>query len=153
VHPGRYRVRLSVDGSAYERTLDVRMDPRVSIAEADLQAQTALSMASYRGHGRAQALREAIDAALTHSGAEAGRRAALQALRGEGVPGDADVMYGSISAAPGAAETIVGLQEKFLHMLNLLQAADARPTTQAREAVAALEQSLAALEARWAALR
>jgi BMFP domain-containing protein YqiC len=37
-------------------------------------------------------------------------------------------------------------------MLNLLQAADATPTAQAREAVAALQQTLAALEARWARL-
>jgi hypothetical protein len=69
------------------------------------------------------------------------------------MPGDPDIMYGSIYAAPDASETVVGLQEKFLHMLNLLQAADARPTTQAREAVAALQKTLAALEARWAALR
>ena len=54
---------------------------------------------------------------------------------------------------PDDRETVVGLQEKFLFMLNLLQAADARPTTQAREAVPALERTLAALEARWAALR
>jgi hypothetical protein len=78
---------------------------------------------------------------------------ALRALRGDGVPDDPDIMYGSIYAAPDATETVVGLQEKLLHMLNLLQAADAKPTTQAREAVAALLRTLAALEARWAALR
>jgi hypothetical protein len=48
---------------------------------------------------------------------------------------------------------VVGLQEKLLHMLNLLQAADAKPTTQARDAVAALQATLAVLETRWAALR
>ena len=153
VQPGRYRVRLTVDGAASERTLDVRMDPRVSVSEADVQAQTDLSLASYRGHIRAQDMRDAIDTALKRSGADAGRRAAIQALRGEGMPGDPDIMYGSIYAAADSTETVVGLQEKFLHMLNLLQAADAKPTAQAREAVAALERTLAALETRWAALR
>jgi hypothetical protein len=153
VHPGRYRVRLTVDGAASERTLDVRMDPRVSVAEADLQAQTDLSMACYRGHVRAQEMRDAIDAALKRSDIAAGRRSALQALRGEGMPGDPDIMYGSIYAAPDATETVVALQEKFLHMLNLLQAADAKPTAQAREAVAALQKTLGALETRWASLR
>ena len=153
VHPGRYRVRLTVDGAISERTLDVRMDPRVSIAGEDLQAQTDLSLASYRGYLRAQAVREAIDALLARGGLTDARGGALQALRGQGLPGDADVMYGSISATPADQETVVGLQEKFLHMLVLLQAADAKPTLQAQEAVASLQTTLAALEARWAALR
>jgi imidazolonepropionase-like amidohydrolase len=146
-------VRLTVDGASSERTLDVRMDPRVSLSDDDLKAQTDLSMASYRGHIRAQEMRDAIDSALERSGAGAGRRASLQALRGEGSPGDPDIMYGSIYATPDSTETVVGLQEKFLHLLNLLQAADAKPTAQAREAVAALERTLTALEKRWAALR
>jgi photosystem II stability/assembly factor-like uncharacterized protein len=153
VHPGRYRVRLTADGAVSERHIDVRMDPRVSIAAEDLRAQTDVSMAVYRGYLRAQAMRNAIEARLREAGPGAARRAALQALRGEGLPGDADVMYGSIYAAAPELETVVGLQEKLLHMLNLLQAADAKPTTQARDAVAALQATLAVLETRWAALR
>ena len=152
-HPGRYRVRLTVDGAEFERLVDVRMDPRVSIAPEDVQAQTDLSLASYRGYLRAQAVREAIDAFLTRGGLTDVRRTALQALRGEGRPRDADIMYDSVYAEADATETIVGLQEKLLFMLNLLQAADARPTSQAREAVAALQKTLRALEARWTALR
>jgi len=152
VHPGRYRVRLTADGAVSERVLDVRMDPRVSTAAEDLQAQTNLSLACYRGYARLQEVRDGIDVVLKSGAADASRRSVLQALRGEGAPGDPDIMYGSIYTAPDSTETVVGLQEKFLHMLNLLQAADARPTTQAREAVAALEQSLAALEARRTAI-
>jgi hypothetical protein len=129
------------------------MDPRVSIGPEDLQAHTDLSLASYRGYLRAQAMRNAIEARLREAGPGAARRATLQALRGEGLPGDADVMYGSIHAVPDSTETVVSLQEKFLHMLNLLQAADTKPTTQAREAVASLQKTLTALEARWSALR
>jgi hypothetical protein len=153
VHPGRYRVRLTADGAVSERTLDVRMDPRVRIAAEDLQAQTDLSMTAYRGHLRAQELRDAIDAALKRGDLDPSRRSSLQALRGEGLPGDADVMYGSVYAEPAETESVVGLQEKFLFMLNLLQAADANPTAQARDAVGALQKMLAALEARWKALR
>jgi len=152
VHPGRYRVRLTADGAVSERSIDVRMDPRVSASEQDVQAQTDLSLASYRGYLRAQAVREAIDALLARGGLTDARRGALQALRGQGLPGDADVMYGSIYAVPDSTETVVGLQEKFLYMLNLLQAADAKPTAQARDAVGALQKMLAALEARWEAL-
>lgn len=70
-----------------------------------------------------------------------------------GAPAAPDLLYGSITAVPDDRETVVGLQQKFLSMLSLLQAADARPTIQARTAVPALERTLAALEVRGAALR
>jgi photosystem II stability/assembly factor-like uncharacterized protein len=152
VHPGRYRVRLTVDGEPSERPLEVRMDPRVSIAAEDLRAQTDLSMAVYRAYLKAQEVRDGIDAARTSGGAAASL-AALDALRGEGRPGDADVMYGSVYAAPPGQESVVGLQGKLLHMLVLLQAADAAPTKAARDGVAALQSALGAIEQRWAALR
>jgi photosystem II stability/assembly factor-like uncharacterized protein len=153
VHPGRYRVRITADGASSERPLDVRMDPRVAINPEDLQAQTDVSLACYRGYLRAQKIRDAMDEALRRTDMEAGRRAALKALRGQGAPGDPDVMYEFIRAEPAGSETIAGLQEKLLYLLNLLQAADARPTSQATAGVAALQESMAALEARWMALR
>lgn len=57
-------------------------------------------------------------------------RKPLMALRGNGEPGDQDVLYGSITAVPAERETIVGLQQKFLYMLTLLQGADVEPTPQ-----------------------
>ncbi len=155
VHPGRYTVRLIVDGAAQERPLDVRMDPRVTIADADLRDQTALSLACYRGANAAARLREAVDAELarpvTVSGAM--RRERVAALRGTDLPGDPDLLYGQITDAPESVETTVSLQEKFLYMLNLFQQADAAPTSQARASVRRLEERLDALERRWQALR
>ena len=84
---------------------------------------------------------------------DAARRDALMALRGEGEPGAADILYDSITAVPPEKETVVGLQEKLLFMLALLQSADARPTTQAADAVRRLEQVVPALEQRWATVR
>lgn len=154
VRPGRFTVRLTVDGTTFDRPLDVRLDPRVALGEGDLRLQTDLSLACYRGYHRAQDLRDAIDAALKAAkGGDAAREEARRRLRGAGAPGDPDLLYGSITAVPDDEETVVGLQQKFLYLLNLLQAADARPTTQARAVVPALERTLAALEARWAALR
>ncbi len=37
--PGRYIVRLSVDGQAYEQPFEIRKDPRVKASDADLRAQ------------------------------------------------------------------------------------------------------------------
>ena len=108
VHPGRYTVRLTVDGATFERPLDVRMDPRVTIAPADLQAQTDLSLACYRAYLKAQTLGTAIDAAVAGPGVDAARKTAWQALRGDGVPGDPDVIYEFIVAMPAAEESVDG---------------------------------------------
>jgi hypothetical protein len=37
--PGRYVVRLTVDGVNYERPFEIRIDPRVKASDADLKAQ------------------------------------------------------------------------------------------------------------------
>jgi hypothetical protein len=37
--PGRYIVRLTVDGQAYEQPFEIRKDPRVKASDADLRAQ------------------------------------------------------------------------------------------------------------------
>jgi hypothetical protein len=43
--PGRYTVRLTVDGRTYSRDLIVKMDPRVTSTPADLAAQSRLAHA------------------------------------------------------------------------------------------------------------
>jgi hypothetical protein len=63
------------------------------------------------------------------------------------------VLYDSITAADPSQETVVGLQQKLLFMMNLLQAADARPTTQAVEAVKQLTAMVPVLEQRWGGMR
>ena len=83
VHPGRYTVRLTAGGATVERHVDVRMDPRVAVSEADLRLQTDLSLACYRAYQRAQELRDAIDAAIAR---QPDRREQLTALRGSGTP-------------------------------------------------------------------
>ena len=154
VHPGRYTVRLTADGSVTERPLIVRMDPRVEISAADLERQTDLSMACYRAYLRAQQAREAIDEAIARGGASVTpeRREQWMALRGTGTPRDGDILYDSIYETDPEKETVVGLQQKLLFMLNVLQSADARPTAQAAEAAGTLAARMPLLEARWQAL-
>ena len=147
IHPGTYSVRLTVDGVARQRLLQVRLDPRVKIAPEDLGAQTDTSLACYRAYHELQDIREAIDTRPPEA------RKALMALRGDGEPEDDDVLYGNATAVPPERETIVGLQQKFLYMLTLLQGADARPTPQAQTGIRELQKSLAALKLRWNALR
>ena len=150
VHPGRYTVRLIADSEKVERLLEVRMDPRVTIAETDLRLQTDLSLQCYQAYDSAQKLREAIDIAITQ---RPERREEWLAVRGSGVPENPDVLYDSITAVDPSQETLVGLQQKLLFMMNLLQSADARPTTQAVEAVKKLTAMVPALGIRWDGMR
>ncbi|HSF15769.1 MAG TPA: glycoside hydrolase [Vicinamibacteria bacterium] len=151
VAPGAYDIRLTVDGSVLERTLEVRLDPRVEMTSEDVRLQTDSSLTCYDGYLELQAIREAIDARVeTLDGV---RRDAWMAFRGRGDPSEPDTLYGSIYESPPAEETVVGLQQKFLYMLKLLQDADARPTSQALDSVAKLRARSQLLGDRWDKLR
>ena len=145
VHPASYSIRLTVDGIVQQRTLEVRLDPRVKIAPEDLRRQTDLTLACYRAYHELQDIREAID------GRPAEARKPLMALRGTGAPGDDDILYGSITAVPAERESVVGLQQKLIYMMTLLQGADAKPTPQAIAAVGELQKTLTAIKQRWIA--
>ncbi|MCJ7628450.1 MAG: hypothetical protein MUO50_08695, partial [Longimicrobiales bacterium] len=58
VLPGRYTLRLTVEGRSYSQTLTVKMDPRVRTPAADLQQQFELSMGLYEGMARLVAAAE-----------------------------------------------------------------------------------------------
>jgi photosystem II stability/assembly factor-like uncharacterized protein len=153
VHPGRYAVRLTVDGATFEKPVEVRLDPRVRISNEDLGLQTRYSLAMYEVYHAAQDVVESIDRLLSDPSLPGSRRDALTALRGRGPVGDPDIVYGSAIALAPEDETFVGLQEKALFILNVLQGADVRPTTQAREGADAIERTLELLTTRWEGLR
>ncbi len=146
VKPGTYTVRLTVDGDSYDRPLNVIMDPRVTISERGLEMQTSLSMACYTAYHELQDLVEEIDAMN-----DAGEN--QLDFRGEGSVGDPDTMYGSIRHVDAGDETLVGLQNKFLFMLNLIQAADVKPTTQTIAAVEKLQETKEGMMLRWEGMK
>jgi photosystem II stability/assembly factor-like uncharacterized protein len=131
VPPGTYTVRLTADGEVFEKSIEVRLDPRVHMSPEDLNLQTEASLRCYRGYLEAQKMRGPTDEE----------------------PEEPDTLYGSIRDTPPEEETVVGLQQKFLYMLKLLQQADARPTSQALAAVETLEERLRSLVRRREALR
>lgn len=154
VHPGSYTVRLKVDDKIQEKQIKVRLDPRVDISEEDLQLQTDYSLACYKTYQEIQVIREALDQLLqgkANNLIEAKRKKLVE-LRGVGTPGDPDILYGSIYETNMENETLVNLQRKLLYLLNLVQGADARPTSQAIEGLQVLQENWKDLQQRWAAL-
>ncbi len=155
VHPGKYKVRLTIDGNVQEQEITIRLDPRVIFSEGDIKLQTDNSLACYKAYHDLQTIREGIDAGLANSKTKwpKGKKEQWLALRGEGAPGNPDVMYGSIYESAIEKETIVGLQEKCLHMLALLQSVDAKPTDATLTGVTRLKELSGAIGNRWTKMK
>jgi photosystem II stability/assembly factor-like uncharacterized protein len=154
VHPGAYKVRLTVDGKSIEKSISVRLDPRVSISEADLRQQTVLSMTAYDSYHQLQVIRDEMDKMKAGTKKwKKGQFDAVVALRGAGDPDGGDFLYGSITETTLEKETIVSLQHKMLYLVNVLQSADAAPTIQMKEAVGKLTQRAKEVEAAWNLLK
>lgn len=142
VPPGVYRVRLIIDGASMFHDFSVKLDPRVEVSDADLKLQTELSQKCYELYHKLEVIREEIDA-IPQTTAE------QKALRGNGRVGNPDTMYGSIRETPASEETVVGLQQKLLFMLNLLQSADVRPTQQTQKAITVLDLAQSRMQLIW----
>jgi photosystem II stability/assembly factor-like uncharacterized protein len=155
-HPGTYQIRLTVDGQAMRQPLELKPDPRVTTPLTDLAEQHALSLECYEGIAAIRAaqaeirkLREQLkplqertgQSALGTALANADKQA--QAFDGRSSGLDA---FGGSSREPGLA----GLSGNLLGVMNVLQAADRKPTTQAVATVGELKRTLNELLTRWA---
>jgi hypothetical protein len=150
VHPGNYVVRLTVDGKVQEHNIEVRLDPRSKINEKSLQKQTQGALQCYNNYNILQDIRESIDRKLNSQTIwKKGKKEVLEAFRGQGNPSGADIVYSSISETTLDKETVVGIQEKFLFVMELLQSADDEPTTQNMKALEILDNRLKEMIAKW----
>jgi hypothetical protein len=141
VHPGTYVVRLSVDQVVItEQPVIVKMDPRVTISESDLDLQTEYSLVCYRSYQELQSIREEMDLKLNNAKLKwkEDKKKKVLALRGAGAPDNPDVMYGSITDVYLEQETIQG--------------ADVRPTSQAVTAIDKLKIRKNEMISRWKAM-
>ncbi|MCJ7465332.1 MAG: glycoside hydrolase [Maribacter sp.] len=154
VAPGEYTVRLNVDGIISEQSLSVRLDPRSKLTPENLTMQSDLSLECYSRYKVLQEIREAIDNRLSNTEKwKKGKKETMEKFRGVGIPEGGDIIYGSMYATSLQNETVVGLQEKLLFLLEVLQSADARPTTQTQEAVKRLSQRTDEMANRWNGLK
>lgn len=167
VMPGEYTLRLTVNGQSYTpQRLVVRMDPRVKTPPAGLQQQFALSMRAYDGAQQSfEALNQTLklrkqikeirdragQGALSEALSSLDRKAAsvggdgVGEQRTPGVPGDLDSIAGEVN--------LTKLHGVMVSLLELLQEADATPTTQAVAASSELQRVLVGLLERWSEIK
>ena len=129
VLPGRYTVRLTVDGHTHTRALSVTMDPRVAAAPRALDRQLALAL-------------RVVDALRRDSTA----LATLRALRGElgrargqagaaGLAAVLDSLERQAAALDGGDAGLTRLSGRLVELYGVIESADVEPTAQAAAAV------------------
>ena len=161
--PGKYTVKLTVDGQTFTQPLTVKMDPRVKTPLLGLQQQFTLSKQAYddvltasTALAQLRALRTQLQErkASAAPGALADAIAALdkkaETLTGRaGGPGAGGPPF----AAGAAPDTLASISGSLRTLMGLLQGADVTPTTQAVTAVTDRRKAMATLLARWATLK
>ncbi|MGA2267554.1 MAG: glycoside hydrolase [Bryobacteraceae bacterium] len=162
--PGRYTVKLTVNGKSYTQALTVKMDPRVRTPLTGLQQQFTLSKQMYDDIGRTAKVLEQIRAMRAQLGP-------LREKAGPGATADAIAAFDQKVAALGGAagggrgggggrgavaagpDTLASVSGSLAQLMRLLEGADVAPTTQAAAAVADRRAALAKLIERWNALK
>jgi photosystem II stability/assembly factor-like uncharacterized protein len=162
VVPGKYEVRLTVAGRTYQQPLEVKLDPRVSVAQTDLVKQLELGKklvkalaATYEGHQQVAALRKALADREKSLGENAQAKAALAAVQAldkkaaglEGGGGGRQ-FFGPRHPKPSFAL----LNGEFGSLLTLLEGADMRPTQGMEIAHADYCKDLSTVQSEWNAL-
>jgi hypothetical protein len=154
--PGTYTLRLTAGNKSFEQSLTVTMDPRVKTPPAGLTRQFELSLQCYEGLKEVRAATAKIrkaqtqikelqektkDHALTDALSELDKKAT--ALAGA-VPGRRP------RAGAGGSEPSLGRVTGDLeHLLEILQSADAAPTSQAESECGEARKSLTDLLSHW----
>ncbi len=148
--PGNYRVRLTVGDQSWEQPLVLRKDPRVAASDDDLREQFAflieirdrLSEAN-DAIIRLRTLREQIGVWEARAQSAEGGQAALaagQALR-ESLTGiEEELVQSRWKSSRDALTAPSKLNVKLATLLGVVGGADARPTQQARDVFASVEE-------------
>jgi photosystem II stability/assembly factor-like uncharacterized protein len=158
--PGRYTVKLTVEGKAFEQPLVVKMDPRVKSSAADLDRQFAMQQTAARGMNQSFAAIEELHSARAQAADEMSKAsAALKARLAEfekkaaALEGSAVSGFFGIPLSGKQPESFSTLNQRFGRLLAIADRADVRPSEAAESVAAALQGAQADSEARWMALK
>ncbi|MGH9490818.1 MAG: WD40/YVTN/BNR-like repeat-containing protein [Terriglobales bacterium] len=152
--PGRYTVKLTVDGQSYTRPLLVRMDPRVHVAPAALARQLALALAigqAQKSVALATRQARALQARLAKTNSQTALAAQVAELLGSSArlgpdfsgEGGPSHDFTSLRAVDGALRLLARNVESY----------DAAPSPQALRAWSRDQQTLHAALGRWRQLQ
>jgi len=153
-------VRLTVDGKSYTQPLTVRMDPRIKTPEADLRKQFEMEAGIVEGMNetfemlqQVRSLRPQVaDRAGKAKGALADSLKALDKEAAE-LEGASQGAFFGVPPNGKQPENLSTLNQHFGQLLNVVDSADAAPTTQASAVYLELEDAVGKLLAQWKKVR
>lgn len=152
--PGRYMVRLTVDGRSYTQPLMVKMDPRVHVSPAALRQQLAMALTIGQAQRQVARMREqarALRAKLVKLGGQAALAGEVTAMLG------AEAQLGpDFSGEGGPSHDFSSLRylgQALRTLDRAVESAAAAPSPQARLAWGRDQQTLQAVMARWQRLQ
>jgi hypothetical protein len=157
VLPGRYEVKLTVDGKVYTQPLIVKMDLRIKTSDADLRKQFAMMEGSieamnqsYEALAQVQSVRAQLKVLSEKAGKGplADSLAALDKQAAE-LGGVVETPFFGLPSSAKKPETFSTSNQHFATLLNVADSADTAPTTQATAVFEELGADLHALLSRW----
>jgi hypothetical protein len=159
--PGRYVVKLTVNGKSQEQPLTLHMDPRIKTPAEGLRAQFEMETAAVRGMneslkslGQVQSVREQL-AELFASAGNSPLSASVSAVQKKvaQLEGSAESSFFGVPANGKRPENFSTLNQHFGNLLAIADSADSEPTSQAQSAYHEEVQALKNLETQWVAIR
>jgi photosystem II stability/assembly factor-like uncharacterized protein len=160
--PGLYTVKLTAAGRSYTQPLTLKMDPRIKTLPAGLIQQftvaTKISDAmrqDYEALAQVRQIRSQLNTLRSHAGvqSQSALREAIGALDGKAAALEGGAPVSPFGAGSAGEENLTRLNGELSTVLELVDSADAAPTTQAMKTVAELQQALKSLLARWQDLK
>jgi len=159
--PGRYVVKLTVNGKSQEQPLTLHMDPRIKTPAAELRAQFEMETGAVRGMnesfkslGQVQSVGEQL-AELSTSVGNSPLSASVSAVQKKvaQLEGTAESSFFGVPASGKRPENFSTLNQHFGNLLAVADSADSAPTSQAQSAYHEELEALRNLETQWAAIR
>ena len=144
VLPGNYTVQLTVNGTVYKQTINIKMDPRVKTTITGLKQQLDLSLQCYNGQKMCiQSLHEITG--FRDSLKNKMNNSSIKAIDRQAELLQNNTEKGSLSFAK--------LKDDFAAVTGVLQDADVQPTQRTIDAVKQLQNDLKILEEKWKKLK
>ncbi len=161
VLPGRYTVKLIVDGQSYTQPLTIRMDPRVKTPPTGIAEQFHVSKQLYDGMietyeitRRIHAVQDQLNQRKTQTVQQtAGDAIGAFEKKLEAVEGQRMNMFAFFFGGGSAAPSFMTLRFELAGLLGQVQAADVAPTAVQIAAAAQVRATMTKLVAQWNAIR
>ena len=159
--PGRYVVKLTVNGKNQEQPLNLRMDPRIKTPTNELRAQFEMETGAVRGMnetfkslGQVRSVQEQLTKRSTEVG-NSPLSASLSSVTKKvaELEGSAESSFFGVPANGKRPENFSILNQHFGNLLAVADSADAAPTSQAQSVYREEVEVLQALETQWAVIR